>query len=49
MWRSGFLSGKTTRAWSKKLHFMKIAGFSWNIFNENIAKLVADNAVCEKL
>ena len=29
--------------------FVKIAVFCWNIFNENIAKLVIDNAACEKL
>ena len=27
----------------------KIAVFCWNIFSENIAKLVTDNVVCEKL
>ena len=30
-------------------HFVKIAIFCWNILNENIAKLVIDNAICEKL
>ena len=49
MQRSGFLCGKKTRFWPKKLHFVKIASFSWNIFNENEAKLVTDNAVCEEL
>ena len=49
MWRFGFLSGKKTRVWPKKLHFLKIAVFCWNKFDENIAKLVIDNAVCEKL
>ena len=49
MQRSGFLSGKKTRVWLKKLHFVKIAGFSWNVFTENIAKSIIDNAVCEKL
>ena len=44
MQRSDFLSGKKARVWLKKLHFIKMA-----VFNENIAKLVLDNAVCEKL
>ena len=37
------MSGKKTRVWPKKLHFVKIAG------SENIAKLVIDNAVWEKI
>ena len=49
MQRSGLLSFKKRKAWPKKLHFVKIAGFCQNIFNKNIAKLVIDNAVCEKL
>ena len=49
MERSGFLRGKKTRVWPKKLHFVKFVIFWWNIFNENVAKLVTDNAVCEKL
>ena len=49
MWKSGFLSGKKTRVWPKKLHFVKIASFSWNIFNTNVEKLLNDNAICEKL
>ena len=34
---------------SKEIAFCKIAVFCWDIFNEDIAKLVADNDVCEKL
>ena len=49
MERYGFLSGKKTRVSPKKLHFVKIAGLSWNIFNENIVKSVTDNSICEKL
>ena len=49
MQRSGFLSGKKTKVWPKKLHFVKIAAFCWNMFNENIVKLVIDNAVSKKL
>ena len=29
--------------------YVKIAVFCWNIFNKNIAKLVINNVVCEKL
>ena len=49
MYRSGFFCGKKTGVWPKKLCFVKSVGFCWNIFNKNIAKLVIDNAVCEKL
>ena len=31
------------------MHFINIAVFWWNIFNESTAKLVIDNDVCEKL
>ena len=49
MSRFVFLSGKKTRVQPMKLHFVKIAVVCWIIFNENIVKLVIDNAVCEKL
>ena len=50
MQRSGFLCDKKTRVWPKKWCFVKIAVFYLNnILNENIAKLVVDNAVREKL
>ena len=46
MQRSGLLSGDKTGVWPKALHFVKKTVFCWNIFNENRAKLVTDNALC---
>ena len=50
MQKPGFPGGDKTRFWPIKLRFSEIFVFSWNIHDENnIAKLVVDNALCEEI
>ena len=49
-WRPGFLGGKKSRVWPKKLGFLKISDFFCIIFLwNNIVKLDIDHAVSEEI